>query len=273
MSGATGFHMAGLSRPNRRFLHRNRSLSGGAAAFVQKIVCGNELYFVKPAAFNDPFDCRPCFSMDAPKARLRRYYEGVYARQAPLMGRAARRAESKQIARDPSRNPADPKNLAEFKKTYHASVTDKIGLVCLSEVADDLLMWSHYADSHRGICLVFDWQTEFFGRAQAVIYQKTRPQVNPIFQTYEQMLEHALLTKSDHWQYEKEWRIIQYRGGAGEYPFPERALVGVILGSQVSAADRALVVGWLKARGCPVNLFQALLSEVEFSVHFEPCSP
>jgi hypothetical protein len=257
----------------QRFLHRYRSLSEGAATFVQKIVDANELYFAKPVAFNDPFDCRPSFSMEAPKAQLRRYYEGLYSRHEPMMGRAARRAESKQIARDPRRNPASPQNLADFKKSYHESVTDRIGLVCLSEVADDLLMWSHYADSHRGICLAFDWQTEFFSQAQPVIYQKTRPHVNPIFQTHEEMLEHALLTKSDHWKYEKEWRIIQYRKGAGAYKFPPEALVGVILGSQISPADRALVVGWLAARQVPASLFQASLSDVAFSVNIAPCTP
>lgn len=257
----------------QRYLYRYRSLASGAAAFVGRIVCENELYFANPSSFNDPFDCRPSFSMDAPKAQLRRYYQGIYSRQAPLMSRAVRRDVSKKISRNPARNPANPQNLLAFKETYHANVTATIGLLCLSEIATDLLMWSHYADSHRGVCLVFDWQTEFFGQAQAVIYQKNRPRINPIFQSHKEMLNHALLTKSNHWQYEKEWRIIHYRKGAGAYKFPAPSLVGIILGSQISRENRAMIVGWLGSRASTVTLFQASLSDIEFAVNIAPCSP
>ena len=202
--------------------------------------------------------------MEAPKALLRKYYEGVYARRAPLMNRTARRAESKSIVRDPLRNPNMPSNLHDFKATYHASVTDKIGLLCLSEVPDDLLMWSHYADAHRGVCLVFDWQSPFFAVAQAVTYQQKRPCINPIFQSHHEMVDRALLTKSTHWEYEREWRVFQYRQGFGQYPFPCEALVGVILGAQVSEANASMVHSWLVDRPTPVAVFQASLSSAEF---------
>jgi hypothetical protein len=31
-----------------------------------------------------------------------------------------------------------------------------VGIYCVSTNYDDVLMWSHYADSHKGICLEFD---------------------------------------------------------------------------------------------------------------------
>lgn len=33
---------------------------------------------------------------------------------------------------------------------------DSMGVVCLSEHGDDILMWSHYSDGHQGFCLEFD---------------------------------------------------------------------------------------------------------------------
>ena len=30
------------------------------------------------------------------------------------------------------------------------------GITCLSEVKDDLLMWSHYGGKYKGFCLEFD---------------------------------------------------------------------------------------------------------------------
>jgi hypothetical protein len=35
---------------------------------------------------------------------------------------------------------------------YQETVTSKVGVMCISEVPDDILMWSHYADCHKGVC-------------------------------------------------------------------------------------------------------------------------
>lgn len=257
----------------RRYLYRYRSLAGQAASFLERTICGNELYFASPSTFNDPFDCRPSFSMQASNAQLKKYYAGVLSRQATHMNRADRRAESRQIATNPMRKPTNPKNLTEFKATYHETITNRIGLLCLSEVPDDPLMWSHYADSHRGVCLAFNWQTEFFGQSQPVIYQKKRPIINPVFQTKEEMLDHALLTKSDHWKYEKEWRIIHYRSGAGAYSFPSLALTGVILGAQMADSNVAIVHRWLSLRTTATSIFRAALSDTEFKIRIDPTIP
>src|SRR5262249_53331053 len=51
------------------------------------------------------------------------------------------------------------------------------GVLCLSECPDDILLWSHYADSHRGLCLEFDvaGYSEVFPRLHAVKYQDEYP--------------------------------------------------------------------------------------------------
>jgi hypothetical protein len=42
-----------------------------------------------------------------------------------------------------------------FEREHRAGEV-KIGIYCLSEIVDSTLMWSHYADSHRGICVVLE---------------------------------------------------------------------------------------------------------------------
>jgi hypothetical protein len=208
--------------------------------------------------------------MNASKAELKKYYEGVFARQSTSMNRKARRAESREISRNPQRNPARPENLKDFIASYREAVTSRIGLLCLSEVPDDILMWAHYANSHRGICLVFDHQVDFFAIAQPIVYQKARPNINPIHQSHEQMMERALLTKSEHWCYEREWRITRYEHGAGIYTFPPQALVGIILGAEISRENRVMVKNWALSRTEAVSLYQSRLSEKGFSVNIDP---
>jgi hypothetical protein len=40
------------------------------------------------------------------------------------------------------------------------------GLLCFSESWDHLLMWSHYANKHQGICLGFDVDDKFVARVK-----------------------------------------------------------------------------------------------------------
>jgi len=41
-----------------------------------------------------------------------------------------------------------------FVEREHRAGGVKTRVYCLSEIVDSVLMWSHYADSHRGICVV-----------------------------------------------------------------------------------------------------------------------
>jgi hypothetical protein len=79
------------------------------------------------------------------------------------------------------------------------------GFLCLSATWNNILMWSHYADRHRGMCLAFDVKNsdQTFTKVK---YSKTI-QATPTFNglTPEKMLS-LLSTKSDDWKYECEWR-------------------------------------------------------------------
>ena len=254
--------------PHPEFFYRYRSLYGTAAAGVEQSLCHSRHYFASPKAFNDPFDCRPYFSLQASTAQLTKYFEGALSRHAPELSRAARRAEARRRATAPDCDPRLPRNMADFRRTYDQMVTDQIGVLCLSEVQDNLLMWAHYADSHRGVCLQFKGE-QFLGTAQPILYQRIRPTVNPIVHSHEEMLDRSLLTKSDDWSYEREWRAFHYKSGAGLYDIPAPSLAGVILGAQISVSNRESVLRWVQARQVPVKLYHATLSEAEFRLRID----
>ena len=114
---------------------------------------------------------------------------------------------------------------------------------CLSEDVDSTLMWSHYADSHRGFALNYDFKSRYMLEikelnviASEFIDKKLFPvkytdnrfdstyyvEFNLIYSFFHQMgvaFNHPffdklfyykyLLFKSEDWNYEKEWRIIK----------------------------------------------------------------
>ncbi len=77
---------------------------------------------------------------------------------------------------------------------------------------ESLLMWSHYSDQHKGICIEYD-----FSNSPAINYWMTpihyseeRCMINSIPEMNSVNKFIATMTKSKDWQYEQEWRFILY---------------------------------------------------------------
>lgn len=90
---------------------------------------------------------------------------------------------------------------------------DDTGIISFTESYNNLLMWSHYADEHKGIVIEFDYhalKTHFnkilsvSNSIERVLYNRERHEVLPCTTSPKR----NLLTKSDDWIYEKEHRVI-----------------------------------------------------------------
>ncbi len=146
------------------------------------------------------------------------------------------------------------KNLMEF---YNAM--DNFSVICLTEKFDDILMWSHYADSHRGFCMHF----EMTQLRYTVIYQDDYPKIDFDADEAEQLLSfHRLLhTKAKNWEYEKEHRIINVKP-AGVQPYPGR-LANIFFGLRTSEADIESVKAILKDT---VKYYKCFISPEKFAL-------
>lgn len=200
------------------------------------------------------------------------YYRRILKKRFPNFNRKQTRDAVKEKLRDWYRSPRNPQTINHIIELHTERITEQIGILCLSEEKNDILMWSHYADSHRGICLEFDGYFEFFANTQEVKYPPLRPRINPFRQSPLEMMEAALLTKAEHWKYEKEWRQVQYCKGPGVYRFPPAALTGVILGAQISKDNQEKVLNWVEVRTHPVRLYRSSPCNMSFSLNIEEVS-
>lgn len=161
---------------------------------------------------------------------------------------------------------------------------EKLGILCLCERNDDILMWSHYADKHRGACLMFDTSSDFFAEMFPVSYQTDYPSVNflqllhdmeskrgPNETAQRQFTELIYLTKAAHWTYEHEWRII--RESFGLHAFPSSSLIGVVLGCQTTADKVQRVPEWIAAGSCAPVIYRARVSQRRFALEIEEAAP
>lgn len=117
------------------------------------------------------------------------------------------------------------------------------GLLCFSADWKNPVLWSHYGDKHRGICLGFNLKR---ARAEEVLYEDKRildklADGTPLDLLDANLQEQLRRTKFSSWSYEEEQRVLlplseaQAVGSLHFYPFgADLRLAEVILGPRCS---------------------------------------
>lgn len=98
------------------------------------------------------------------------------------------------------------RDARRFYKELSAAVSERFGLLCFSETWRSPVMWAHYADKHKGLCLGFDVK-----EAAKVDYRPERlkhvvDEAKSGACTVADLTKIALVTKFKEWEYEREWR-------------------------------------------------------------------
>jgi hypothetical protein len=228
-------------------------------AWLKDILVEHKLFFASRKDFNDPFDCVVPSFLQIPGTFVKRYAEEFVAKKFPqdhpveqdikicrLMSVGALRGMHADIQKD----------------------IDQAGIVCFSKVRDDILMWAHYGDKHRRLCLEFDGSANcnFFGYAQEVKYQDFTPVPFPLGGDGSQAMERVILTKSKHWAYEQEYRIFEPEMAGQKVEYPVELLTGIIFGCMMGENDRQLVKQWATDGDCRVAFFEAQPKAAEFGL-------
>ncbi|EJT6665860.1 DUF2971 domain-containing protein [Clostridium perfringens] len=90
------------------------------------------------------------------------------------------------------------------------SIRNNLAIACLSETNDNILMWSHYANNHKGICLEYDFEEiNNISTIFPVIYSNNTCDISDdiLNENYNFIIQ-KVLTKAENWKYENEWRIV-----------------------------------------------------------------
>ncbi len=237
---------------------------------TKQIFTQNKIYFASRTQFNDPFDCRFNYSFDAKSEEVKRYLRETLKHRNPDLDRNQRR----HWIAEKSANLHSAKFKAELTESTDKRISE-IGIFSMSRVKDNILMWSHYANSHTGFCLQFldDETDEIIGPAQEVTYSHQYPVVNPIKDSNDTRLQKSLLQKADFWSYEKEWRILDVDRGCGVRRFPPHLLVGVIFGCRIKDNHKSQIAEWCASRKTPVRLFQAVEASGSYELQIKELQP
>lgn len=156
-----------------------------------------KIYFSSANNFNDPFEFSACAIERSSLTKIQAVKHGNRKKQKHLT-----RKQKIQTRRD-SR---DSINLNTHKTVQDRWISE-FGIYCVSKNPTNLLMWSHYSNCHKGICIGFDANCSIFRQARKVSYTRTLPKLSQN-DSADDLLEKIVFTKSEDWGYEEEFRIV-----------------------------------------------------------------
>lgn len=244
----------------------------------------NRLYYSTPSYFNDPYDTRvfanPLAILKHVKENLDKgmdsYLENLKeqdiqnALQIHAIGYAMWNGKFKN------------RNVEQFlyqvyiaRAQLQKSIKANSRIICLSEEYLSMLMWSHYADNHKGFAIVYDKDklraAENFTSSDKKVTRKVhlckveyveeqldlseeveeyiRFNMTPAnFKQFpiknnlsQEKLRRMMIEKSPEWSYEKEWRILPgfiSLDNPSELTYMVMKPKAVILGSMCSVKDQ-----------------------------------
>jgi hypothetical protein len=217
--------------------------------WLERIVHDSKVHCAGPRDFNDPWDCRPCYGqsiLDDSEKYIEHvaFFDRVDRKHGPAKTEEQRAQQLEKLRTDLSFLKSLLRDMIGIDRPIH----ERFRVLCLSAKPDSVVMWSHYADKHRGICLEFSTDNEEFSGAYKVEYCQKYPSYN----LTDQSLEHNLLplvTKSAEWSYECEYRVIaeehtmaasteSLHTHGGFLSVPPDSLKSVILGCEIDDASR-----------------------------------
>jgi hypothetical protein len=158
---------------------------------------------------------------------------------------------------------------------FNALAQDDMRVCSFSATGTSIIMWSHYADSHRGFCVEYDLTRLDPNDVRLrllcpVIYSEKIFDATPYFvdtigiDSFNSLLAViATLHKSHEWAYEEEWRLLSLPGlPPPSHVCPMPCLKAVYLGARMKQGDKT-TIGRIATR-MGATVFQMRLSRAEF---------
>lgn len=200
---------------------------------------GISLRATPPNAFNDPFE----FASNLLTNNESRMIESLTETGDFDAGTVAVLGETMLAYED----------IATRWQRLREEISKNLGVVCLSACWDDTLMWSHYSDEHRGFAVAIDRDHHYIQQLhfQPVEYESQRPSYfvehDPEREGFRIPGNHittSIYTKSEHWNYEHEWRCIHQldkKNSVTLIDIPAEAIPLILLGWRHSGETARLI--------------------------------
>jgi len=216
------------------------------------------LYFPPQSKLNDPFDCE----LDIKKAINN-----------------AKKSSNPDQAKELGKLLSDSKALDNFQENI-----DKLGICSFSEEINDsqTLLWAHYANDHKGICIMYEFPEAFLNNEDNILgTSRVTYKPNSLTEWFVELgdklpisdeefittlLIRVLTAKSPPWEYEKEVRII--RPEHGLFKIEKEYIKQILFGLHSTESDIQKVRDAIKDYDHEVKLYKAVRGDDDFGINY-----
>jgi hypothetical protein len=250
-------------------LFKFMSINSDDPQYIEHIFIKEKLYHSLTKDFNDPFEGKPNFKIDGKLNNAKNIRKHLIhtARKIGDMNRK----ESEMFA---GRLMANPTLLCETIFDATRETFNVLRITCFTTNKDNLLFWSHYANSHKGFCIEFDSSKLPISMAYKVKYSDEFPQVEYPTPEDARAFKPALV-KSIAWSYEDEYRTIflpgvspQLHDDGESLPLHLDTITNVYLGAEISHRDEEILLRTIKLSRFTPTVWKASLSKNSFNLCF-----
>ncbi len=279
-----------------------------SVARALEVLLTREVYFSHRRELNDPFDGR-CI-MDA--STLKKKEDAIKLVNQKLKENGKKGHDLNSMLSGMSREEYYNRFIED--EEFANSIIQKIaknmdvynvGVYCLAEQNDSIIMWAHYANNHQGCCLEFNLQEHFHRHVNEgkecfpflllgrVRYSDKYP-IHVFGKEYAYPEENSSYrSKSEDWKYENEWRALMYdkhvripisgksiggkmidkhiikkMKGSGHYPLDKDLLHGIILGYKMKDYEKKSIINI--AWSCGIKIYEAHPKLYEYGMEIKP---
>lgn len=144
-------------------------------------------------------------------------------------------------------------------------LSESKGVLCFSASWRNPVLWAHYANKHKGLCLGLEVHDSVLGKIQ---YQDERFPIPDNID--EEFMKKLLFTKFKHWEYEQEYRaytqLEEHIDGIYYSEFSEKLQLRQVIVGERSNVTRAQIADALRQYGSNVEAFKARAAFTKFEV-------
>lgn len=241
--------------------------------FQKRILTESEIYFASANQFNDPFDSSLPFVYSKNEltdenilAKLIATSSKKHLSQAELIEEAKEKMKTTDFREKQFWNDAHDRLKDYLISTF--------GIFSMTKKNSDILMWSHYANSHKGFCIGISKdaiELTTLTQLKNVVYANTFPK-RPMFISESDANKYILkliTTKSEHWKYENEVRLISFRPRYA-LTMPNEFVREIIFGVSMNEEDKKEIIELRNIKYPKAKLFQAELDRTKFKINIRP---
>ena len=226
--------------------------------FTDSIILKSEFYFSSPKYFNDPFDCNLSFKTIYTRQEINTMYKRFIDRNPTMTMKKLKQNIGYKS-----------KKFYEFCLKNTTNMKNKAGILSLSKNCENITMWSHYSNNHKGLVFELDVceDLDFFELYGEVNYKDNYDVLSFEKDNREELVK-LFLTKYTDWMYEDEVRIIDYERN-GTRKFNKKVLTTIIFGYKSEKKNISNMINLCKNNGFEhIKFKKAKLIPGKFALDF-----